>query len=202
MQQSLQSFRQGLTELAESRQQDSRSTGLEAVLRLWMAGALEKNRDVSAALQHYVWVKDYYSRKCAADPQDFEDCLSLAGVLDRVGRIHLQRGHLDEALAEYERALAIAEPPSVGAKSNLEALYTIVNIYFGLGEVHTAIDAKARSLGRPGAMKQACSWYQKSQSAFQRIPEWLPITPNEYESRPPNDIRDRLSRCNPVADTT
>jgi non-specific serine/threonine protein kinase/serine/threonine-protein kinase len=202
VQQSLETFDRALAELAETHQQDSLAVGLDATLRLWMAGALEKKRDINGALRNYLSARDYYSGVCAADPKNVEDCLSFAGVLDRIGRIHVQRGQLDDALAEYQQALAIAEPPSVAPKPNVEAVYTVVNVYFGLGEVQVALAGKAASnSARTEQRKQACSWYQKSRSAFQRIPEWLPITPDEYDSRPAKDIEDRLSRCESAADT-
>ncbi len=196
VQESLTSFRQGLAELADTGQQDARAIGLEAVLRLWMAGGQEKDQDFDAALRNYLLVNDAYVRICDADPKDFEDCLSLAGTQDRIGRIHLEQGRLDEALAEYQKALAISEPSSVGSKPNLEALYTVVNVYFGLGEVYASLASKsAGSAQKTEFRKQSCVWYQKSYAAFSRIPEWLPITPNEFDSRSLKEIQNRLSLC-------
>ena len=64
-----------LAEVADTKQQDSRSTGLDATLRLWIAGAQEKQGDSNAALQNYLLAKDYFARICESDPKDVEDCL-------------------------------------------------------------------------------------------------------------------------------
>ena len=194
---SLEELNRGLTELAETRQQNSLARGLEAALHLWIAGALERKGDINGAFQEYSLARDYYSAICAADPKNFEDCLSLAALQDRLGRIYIQQGRISEALAEYRQALAISEPPAIGAKSNLEAVYIVVNVYFGMGEVQKELAGRAaHSSAKLEHLRQSCSWYQKSRAAFVRIPEWLPITPNEYDSRPLKEIDSRLSACN------
>ena len=129
-------LQRGLAVLADTQLRDSRTKGLETTLKLWLAGALEKGADLSGALHNYVVVSDSYSAICQSDPTDVEDCLNLAGTRERVARIYLKHGDASEALAEDEKALAISEPLSVGAKPNLEALYTVANVYFGLGEAH------------------------------------------------------------------
>jgi eukaryotic-like serine/threonine-protein kinase len=182
-------LQQGLADVAETKQQDSRSTGLEATLRLWLGGALEKQDNPGAALLLYLRARNYFARICESDPRDVEDCLSLAGTQDRIARVHIRQGHLEEARSEYEKALSITEPLAAGDKPNLEAVYTVVNLYYGMGEVN-------RSLRQP-----SCDWYAKSYAAFRRIPEWLPITPNEFDSRDPKQIGARLSTCPPLADS-
>ncbi|HXN45307.1 MAG TPA: hypothetical protein VN893_01625 [Bryobacteraceae bacterium] len=93
-----------------------------------------------------------------------------------------------EAEAEYQTALALSEPLSAGARPNLEALYGVVNVYYGMGEVRAGM-AGERS------REQACDWYRKSYAAFQRIPAWRPITPNEFEARAGREIEARLAGC-------
>src|SRR5260370_26916732 len=135
----LDSFRHGLAEIVESKQNDSRAKGLEMTIRLWMAGALEKEHDPDEALRNYLLVQSEYSRICQSDPKDLEDCLTLAGTEDRIARIRIQQGKLGEALVEYQKALAISEPLSGGPRPNLEALYALVNGYFGMGAGHAAL---------------------------------------------------------------
>ena len=131
-----------------------------------------------------------------SDPKDAEDCLELAGVQDRIARIYIRQGKLDEAFAEYRNALAISELRSGGAEPNLEALYSAMNAYFGMGEVSVA---RARRSGARGknlqSWKEARSWYQKSQADFLRIPGWHPTTPNEFDAVSPKQIEARLSLC-------
>jgi len=197
---SLASFRQALAELAESKQQDSRATGLESVVQLWMAGGLEKGGDVEAALHSYRLANDYYARTCESDPKDVEDCLSLGGTEDRIGRILLKRGEVDSALELYQKALTITEPLSLGDKPNLEAVYSVVNVYFGLGEVYATLAKRSLSDAKKTEMqKQSCGSYEKSYAAFQRIPEWLPITPNEFDSRTRQEIEGGLASCRAAA---
>ena len=189
-------FKRGLAELAESRQQDARAEGLDTLTRLWMAGALEKQHDIGAALHNYSLVRDYYAGICQSDPKNVEDCLSLAGTLDRIGSIHIQQGLLDAALAEYNKALEITEPPSVGARPNLEALYTVVNVYFGLGKVYASMSRESAAREKKTELRnRSCSWFQKSYAAYRRIPEWIPITPNEFDSRDPKEIEKQLASC-------
>jgi non-specific serine/threonine protein kinase/serine/threonine-protein kinase len=187
-------LQRGLAELAQTQLKDSRTKGLEITLQLWLAGALEKGSDLGGALRNYVVVRDAYIAICQSDPTDVEDCLNLAGTRERVARIYLKRGEVSEALAEDEKALATSEPLSGGAKPNLEALYTVVNTYFGLGEAHAAM-ARASATQRETQLGQACSWYEKSSVANQRIPSWRPITPAEFDSLDPKLIAARLATC-------
>ncbi len=192
VQEGLVSLRRGLEEVAAGKQKDSRTRGLEVTIRLWMAGGMEKGGDREGAIHQYQLTVATYRDICLSDPKDVGDCIMLAGVLDRVGRIHLQQGKLDEALAEYQRALAIIEPLSTGNEPNLEALYTLVNVEYGLGEVNR-IRAGRPHTQRSENWAQACNWYEKSRAAYLRIPSWQPITPNELESRSLNAIESRLS---------
>ena len=189
-------LRRSLAEVLESRQQDSRAKGLEAIARVWMAGAFEKKGDLSGALRFYLQARASYDAICISDPKDAEDCLELASVQDRIARIYLRRGKLDEALAEYQKAVALSELRSGGAEPNLEALYSAMNSYYGMGEVWVA---RARRSGtrekKLQAWKEARSWYQKSQADFLRIPGWHPITPNEFDAVSPKQIEARLWLC-------
>jgi len=187
--QGIAALQKGLADVAETKQRDSRSTGLEATLRLWIAGALERQGNSGTALPLYLLARNYFARICESDPRDVEDCLSLAGTQDRIARIHIRQGLMNEARGEYEKALSITGPLAAGDRPNLEAIYIAVNLYYGMGEVKRA------------ARHPSCDWYAKSYAALRRIPEWLPITPNEFDSRDPKQIRARLSSCSSSADS-
>jgi non-specific serine/threonine protein kinase/serine/threonine-protein kinase len=187
-------LQRGLAVLSDTQLRDSRTKGLETTLRFWLGGALEKGGDLSGALRNYIVVRDAYSAICQSDPTDVEDCLNLAGVQERVARIYLKHGEVSKALAENEKALAISEPLSVGAKPNLDAIYNVANIYYGMGEAHTAL-ARVSRMQRDIQLGQACSWYEKSAAANQRIPSWRPITPAEFDSLDPKLIAARLATC-------
>lgn len=140
--------------------------------------------------------RDSYRTICASDPKDIEDCLGLVGTQDRVARIHIRQGKLDEAISEYQKGLALSEPLSVGNAPNLEALYAVVNVYYGLGEVYAAVAVKASTRQQQTQYwKQALVWYEKSRIAFRRIPEWRPITPDEFDSRSLKQIEAQMSLC-------
>ena len=186
--QGLASLRRGLVEIGDRARTESRAQGLENTVIAWMAGGQEKAGDWSGALRNYLLARDAYDAMCRSDPRDVEDCLMVPAILDRVARIHMQHARLAEAQAEYQTALALSEPLSAGAKPNLEAVYGVVNVYYGIGEVRAAM-AGARF------REQACEWYRKSYAAFLRIPAWRPITPNEFEARAPEQIQARLARC-------
>lgn len=186
MDEGLAEFRAALAEIAARNQDDSMLRGLAATVRTWMGGALEKKGDTSGALHSYQLAQAAYTAVCKADPNDIEDCLGASGILDRLARIHLRQGNRGEALAEYQTALATAEPLAAKDKPNLEALYSIVNVYYGMGEVSRAGKA---------ADREACGWYRKAEAANARIPEWHPITPDEFDARDPRDIVARLAAC-------
>ena len=190
---SVATLHRGLEILTDTQLQDSKK-GLETTLKLWLAGALEKGGDLNGALRNYVEVRDTYGAICKSDPNDVEDCLNLAGTRERVARIYLKHGEISEALAEDEKALATVEPLSVGEKPNLEALYTVANVYFGLGEAHKTL-ARASTMPGDTQLEQACSWYEKSDAANQRIPSWRPITPAEFDALDPKLIAARLATC-------
>ena len=172
---SLASFRLALTELAESKQQDARATGLQTVTQLWMAGALEHEGDTEAALRNYKLASDYYEHICESDSKDVEDCISLAGTEERIARILLKERRVDSALKLYQKGLAILEPLSLGDKPNLEAVYAVMNEYFGLGETYgTLAKGSINSGKRAELLKQSCAFYEKSEAELRRIPEWLP----------------------------
>jgi eukaryotic-like serine/threonine-protein kinase len=192
--QGLASFRRGLAELAESKQNDSRAKGLAMTLTLWMAGALELKGEASEALHNYLLVEDYYRHICEGDPKDVDDCLYLAGVRDRIARIYTRSGRLEQARAEARSALQITEPSTIGTTPNLEALYTLVNVYYDMGETY-GVQRAASGVPKVLRQGQACGWYEKSHAALLRIPEWLPITPNEFDSRSPREIDTRLVLC-------
>jgi tetratricopeptide (TPR) repeat protein len=198
-------LRHGLADLADSGQEDSKAKGLEMTLRGWLAGGLEKNGNFDEALHNYLLVHDSQSAICESDPSDLEDCLGLAGTQDRIARIYLHRGNFEGALAEYQQALAISEPSIAGPKPNLEALYTIVNIYYGMGAAYAALanrSAKHSAQETNSFSKQACTWYQKSNAANLRIPDWRPITPNEFDARDLKDISTRLLSCHKTEQPT
>ncbi len=159
-----------------------------------MAGALERKGEASEALHNYLQVEDYYRRICDSDPKDLDDCLYLAGVRDRIARIYTQTGKLQEARAEERSALQISELSTSGPTPNLEADYTLVNVYYDMGETYAAPGGRSTAPGSQSS-SQACGWYEKSHAALLRIPEWLPITPNEFDSRSPREIDGRLALC-------
>ena len=190
------SLKQGLAELSDVQVEGSKSKGLEITLELWLAGALERQGDLAAALHYYVRSSAAYDEICRANPKDLEDCLGLAGVQDRIGRIHALQSNFDPALEEYKKALALVEPLSGGRGFNLEALYTVVNVYYDMGEGYRMQASQpGRQSVRQQLLSEACVSYQKSHAGFQQIPEWHPITPNEFEAHSLKEINDRLSAC-------
>ena len=193
-------LKQGLAELEKIQTENSKSKGLKVTLQLWLAGALEREGDQTAALHYYTLGATAYEAICKANPKDLEDCLGLAGVQDRIGRIYAQQSAFDLALERYKEALAIVEPLSRGERFNLEALYTVVNAYYDLGE-SSRMQAGKQGIqsARQRMLSDACDSYQKSRAAFLRITEWNPITPNEFDARTMKEINRRLSSCQVLA---
>ena len=128
--------------------------------------------------------------------------ISLAGTEERIARILLKERKVDSALKLYQKGLAILEPLSLGDKPNLEAVYAVMNEYFGLGETYgTLAKGSINSGKRAELLKQSCAFYEKSEAELRRIPEWLPITPNEFDSRTPHEIGAALASCHAGAKT-
>jgi tetratricopeptide (TPR) repeat protein len=196
----ISTLKQGLAELEKIQAEGSKSKGLGVTLQLWLAGALEREGDQSAALHYYMLGVTTYEAICKDNPKDLEDCLGLAGVEDRIGRIYAQRSNFDLARERYKEALALVEPLSRGEKFNLEALYTVVNSYYDLGESFRMQAGKQDTKSaRDRLLSQACNFYQMSRVAFLRIPEWHPITPNEFDARSVKEIDGGLSSCRVLA---
>ena len=109
---------------------------------------------------------------------------------------YIQRGRLDEARAEYQKAQIYCESLSGGREPNLEALYTVVNIYYGLGEISLSQARRTETQEEKIQFwQEALHWYGQRHAAQSRIPGWLPITPNELDARTPKEIGARLSLC-------
>jgi tetratricopeptide (TPR) repeat protein len=196
VEEALTSFRHGFAELAQSQQNDARAKGLETTLRTWMAGALEKRGDLEGALQAYRTAEAGYRRVCQSDPKDVEDCLGSAGTQSCIARIYLRTGKVREALTEYQNALSVSEPLTLGARPNLEAVYTVVNTYYGMGEVYLALARRPNSQQKQDQLwSQASEWYGKSRAAVSSIAEWRPITPNEFDAQDPGQIEERWRLC-------
>jgi eukaryotic-like serine/threonine-protein kinase len=190
------SLRQGLVEIGEPTDKDSQTRNLEALIKIWVAGALERSGDLAGALNNYRQGRASFEAEWAADPRDVEGRLMLAGTQDRIARICIRQRRFGEALTEYRKALTLTEPLSTGTPPNLEALYTVVNVYYGMGEVSIALAREAGVRNRKiKYWTEARTWYQKSLDASGRIPNWRPITPNEFDSRSPKEIVARLSLC-------
>jgi tetratricopeptide (TPR) repeat protein len=161
-----------------------------------MAGALEKRGDFDEALRNYLEGNATYRANCESDPTDSEDCLQMASTEDRIAGIYMRKGRVKEALAQYQVALAATQPISDSAKPNLEAIYTVVNLTYGIGEAYRAMAIESR---QPAPLKrEACVWYQKSRDAFSRISEWHPIAPTEFDARSGREIETRLRGCQSV----
>jgi len=190
---SLASLRQGLAELSDSQQNNSRANGLRATLLGWLAGALEKSGALDDALRDYAQSAATYAANCKSDPTDSESCLQMAGTEDRIAGIYLRQGKLKEALSHYQSGLAVTQPLFDRPKPNLEAVYTLVNLDYGIGEVYRAMALQSR--GEIQMQAPACVWYGKSRDAFSRIAQWHPITPTEFDARSRNQIETRLRQC-------
>lgn len=192
----LASFRHGFAELEQSKQTDARAIGLETTLKSWLAGALEKRGNLEGALLNYRAAEAANRRVCESDPNDVEDCLDLAGTQNCIARIYIRKGRVAEALAEYRKALALSEPLTLGDRPNLEAIYTVVNSYYGMGEAYVALARRPNPQGKQEQLwNQANEYYAKSRATVSKIPEWRPITPNEFDAQDPRQIEKRWILC-------
>lgn len=105
-------------------------------------------------------------------------------------------GNLQEAATALEEALDILTPLISPERQDVPALYSAADAYAGLGDVSAARARKAQnSRERAQLWSDARTWYEKSLSTWQKIPNSSGIGPAGFKARNPRDIARRLAEC-------
>jgi len=105
-------------------------------------------------------------------------------------------GGLPEASAAYEKALDIVTPLVSPERRDVPALYAAVDAYAGLGDVSAARARRARNAKEQAQLwNGARTWYEKSLSTWQKIPNPSGIGPNGFKARDRREIARNLAEC-------
>ena len=102
---------------------------------------------------------------------------------------------MQEASAAYEKALDIVTPLVSPERQDVPALYVAADAYAGLGDV-SAARARRVGDGREARLwSDARTWYEKSLSTWQKIPNPSGISPNGFKASDRREIARRLAEC-------
>jgi tetratricopeptide (TPR) repeat protein len=113
-------------------------------------------------------------------------------------RSFLRLGRYQEAQETYEHAIQVSEHPATTTSPNLEAQYTLANAYSGLGDV--AFRLTRNTNARVAACREATSWYEKSITVWNNIPNRGVISPAGFDVGDPAEVADHLARCKAMLD--
>lgn len=158
--------------------------------------AFERAGDAATAQQYYGQALDLYRATASADPADTEDAVNVVIMRNHLGGAHLKLGKAEEALEDYRSALAGEESLAAASPDNVELLYAQADTYAGLGDVSAVLAQRSASAAdRSSRWSQGEQWYRKSLSAWQRIPNPGPVSPNLFRVSDRHEIARRLSSC-------
>ena len=123
--------------------------------------------------------------KAASDFQPMAAASGRAGVslavadLKSAGAL-VGLGRTDDALADYHKALTILEPLKSMQPANLSAIYSLVDVYFGLGELSKNLAGHARAAEQRKHWADARKWYQESADAWRQLPNPGAVSPEGF----------------------
>ena len=166
---------------------------------IWMGKAQMTQGKTSAAAASY--------RKSIATLETLKGSASNDSVQCDLAAAHLQlgaalakMGDRQKAAAEYGDALAISEPLTAANPTNLAALYTEADAYFGMGRLaRTRTAASFAILNQPGEEPaSACDWYRKSAEAWRGIPNPGAVSSSLKPCGNPSQVAKQLATCEPA----
>ena len=162
---------------------------------IWLGEAEAGERHLQGALENYR--KASAEMKSPAGRLVPDDTLcQLATSYVKAGDVLTKMRSLQEASASYEKALDIITPLISPERQDVPALYPAADAYAGLGDVAAArarIASDAREQAQLGS--DARTWYEKSLSTWQNIPNPSGIGPAGFKARAPHEIARRLAEC-------
>jgi tetratricopeptide (TPR) repeat protein len=163
---------------------------------IWLGEAEAGQRHLHGALENY--------RKASAEMRSPagrlvpDDTLcQLATSYVKAGDVLTKMRSFEEASASYEKALDIVTPHLSPERQDVPALYAAADAYAGLGDVSArrsrgTRDAKERADPR----NDSRTWYEKSLSTWQNIPNPSGIGPAGFKACDPHEIVRRLAERN------
>ena len=163
---------------------------------IWMGKAQMTQGKTSAAAASY--------RKSIATLETLKGSASNDSVQCDLAAAHLQlgaalakMGDRQKAAAEYGDALAISEPLTAANPTNLAALYTEADAYFGMGQLASAGAAASPVISKQQSQQptSACNWYRKSSEAWHKIPNPGFVSSSLKPCGSPSEVAKQVARC-------
>jgi tetratricopeptide (TPR) repeat protein len=160
------------------------------LLNAWIAEGQVQLHNLPEALKHFQTAAD----SLTPDVEKYDDArCDLAMVESKIGNTVLQMGKLDDALAHFRKALAIANLQFSLEHMDPPALYAAADAYAGLGDVATAKARKAKDAATQAMLREdARKAYTSSLSVWKQIPNPSWISGAGYRVGDPKTIARRL----------
>jgi non-specific serine/threonine protein kinase/serine/threonine-protein kinase len=176
--------------------QDTEVLATEADMYTGAGDLARRSGDFRTALKHYEQAIAVLSKLVAENAGNAGAARRLAGIYNYVGRVQQKSHFADSAEQAYQKALGLAEAASSG-HSNMQAVYVTADAYTGLGEVESmrAIESRLSRVERIEHWQRAVSWYSRSADMWKRVKQPGLVSPDGFESVPPNIVLRRLSEC-------
>ena len=162
------------------------------------AETLIRTGDAAGALERYKEALSFYSGLARLDEHNLDARLNVAATDVKIAATLLRLGRVDEAHETYQRALQVMEPAasSNALNQNQQAQYTLADAYSGLGDVALYL---ARRIKYPIKQiyyrREAISWYEKSLTIWQAIPNRAVISSAGFDLGDPAQVANHLAVC-------
>jgi tetratricopeptide (TPR) repeat protein len=168
-----------------------------AAVEMWIGEADEQSGDLPRASDSYRRALHRFSEMSAADPKDLDDAVNVVEARNHLAGARLQAGDTNEAAAEYQQALALAEALASANPENMAVVYAVADSQAGLGDLSVAMARKGSSpSSKRASWSHAQSSYQESLRAWGQINNPSRIAPNGFWASDPHQIIRRLDLCN------
>jgi len=168
-----------------------------AAVEMWTGEADEQAGDLPQASDSYRRALHRFSEMSAADPKDLDDAVNVVEAHNHLAGTRLKAGDTQEAAAEYQKALALAEVLASTDKENMAVVYAVADSQAGVGDLSVAVARKGPSASsRRASWSRAQSSYQDSLRAWGQINNPSRIAPNGFWASDPHQITRRLDQCN------
>jgi tetratricopeptide (TPR) repeat protein len=175
---------------------DSYSRTLLASTTALLGEAVERSGRIQEAQAYYTQSLSLYTATAAADAVDEEDAINAVIMRNHLASSWLKLGNLMAAQQDYRNALSREEAMAAFGPDNVELLYATAETYAGIGDTLSALAARSTSgRERSRAWSEARSWYSKSLSTWQRIPNPGPLSPNLFQVTSPQQVSRHLVEC-------
>lgn len=128
--------------------------------------------------------------KSMPDDSRCERIVSFTKIGDSLANL----GDLETAAASYQKALDLAQPSAASEWHDVPVLYSLADLYAGLGDVSSAEAKRAHDPALRSKMwNQARTSYQQSLDVWKQIPNPSRMSPTGLPASDPRHIAARLA---------